>query len=280
VHLRFHDGAAEFADTAAPVYHGDPVLHTVELSLLRGGPVPGNGPPVLISVWDSAGLTGAAMATPPFPLLCSGLPLAAVPVVVAGLVRRGIGLSGVRGLRSTALDFAGQWSAAAGCASDVDTHERLYRLGTLRVPTQVRGAARPATPDETGLLIDWQCAFAAEVFGDAPDLSRARAALQAAAANRDVHLVWTVDDAPVSLAMVRSPAAGVSRIGPVFTPVEQRGRGYGSAVTAAACRWAGAVGATDVVLFTDLDNPTSNAIYQRIGFEPVADTTHLSFAAN
>jgi RimJ/RimL family protein N-acetyltransferase len=75
------------------------------------------------------------------------------------------------------------------------------------------------------------------------------------------------------------PAAGVSRIGPVYTPQAQRGRGYGWSVTAAAAQWAHHAGATDVVLFTDLANPVSNAIYRRIGFEPVADFLRVDFTA-
>jgi predicted GNAT family acetyltransferase len=71
--------------------------------------------------------------------------------------------------------------------------------------------------------------------------------------------------------------ADVSRIGPVYTPTDRRGNGYGSAVTAAAALWAREHGAQDVVLFTDVANPTSNAIYQRIGFEPVNDYARIDF---
>lgn len=79
------------------------------------------------------------------------------------------------------------------------------------------------------------------------------------------------------MAGVRSPAAGVSRIGPVYTPPEHRDHGYGSAVTAAAARWAHSAGATEVVLFADLANPVSNAIYQRIGFLAVSDWVSIGF---
>jgi GNAT superfamily N-acetyltransferase len=79
------------------------------------------------------------------------------------------------------------------------------------------------------------------------------------------------------LGELRAPAAGVSRIGPVFTPLAERGHGYGSAVTAAAADLAGRSGTPDVVLFADLANPTSNAIYQRIGFEPVVDSVRIDF---
>jgi predicted GNAT family acetyltransferase len=63
----------------------------------------------------------------------------------------------------------------------------------------------------------------------------------------------------------------------VYTPPECRGKGYGSAVTAAASQWALDAGAENVLLFTDLANPTSNSIYQRIGYRPVYDSTELAF---
>jgi predicted GNAT family acetyltransferase len=77
---------------------------------------------------------------------------------------------------------------------------------------------------------------------------------------------------------VRSPTAGVSRIGPVYTPTDTRGHGYGSAVTAAAAAWALEAGGDEVVLFTDLANPVANAVYQRIGFRPVSDFVRIDFS--
>ena len=77
--------------------------------------------------------------------------------------------------------------------------------------------------------------------------------------------------------MLRAPAAGVSRVGPVFTPRSSRGRGYGSAVTAAAASLARRDGVDDVVLFADLANPTSNAIYRRIGFEAAGVSVRVDF---
>lgn len=73
-------------------------------------------------------------------------------------------------------------------------------------------------------------------------------------------MLWEDGGTPVSMAMLRAPSAGVSRIGPVFTPSDARGRGHGSAVTAAAAKLAKDAGVDDVVLLADLANPTSNAI--------------------
>jgi len=69
------------------------------------------------------------------------------------------------------------------------------------------------------------------------------------------------------------------RLGPVYTPPEHRRHGYASALTAAACRRALDSGARHLVLFTDLANPTSNEIYQRVGFRPVEDRLRVTFAS-
>ena len=66
-------------------------------------------------------------------------------------------------------------------------------------------------------------------------------------------------------------AFGGIRLGPVYTPPGLRGRGYGAAVTAAVSRQALDLGAYEVVLYTDLTNPTSNALYPRLGYRPVED---------
>ena len=84
-------------------------------------------------------------------------------------------------------------------------------------------------------------------------------------------LLWEVDDEPVAQASARAVVAGMSRIGPVYTPPEHRNHGYAAAVTAAAARWALDQGARHVLLYTDLANPTTNRLYPRLGFRPRYD---------
>jgi predicted GNAT family acetyltransferase len=71
--------------------------------------------------------------------------------------------------------------------------------------------------------------------------------------------------------------AGQVRVDPVYTPADLRGHGYAAAVTVEVSRAALAAGATDVVLFTNATNPTSNALYQRIGYVPIADWAAYDF---
>ncbi|WP_405819688.1 GNAT family N-acetyltransferase [Streptomyces sp. NBC_00838] len=79
------------------------------------------------------------------------------------------------------------------------------------------------------------------------------------------------------MASVSPVVAGQARVSPVYTPPRLRGRGYGGAVTAAISRAARESGAEQVLLFTDLANPTSNALYRRLGYRPLTDSQALTF---
>ena len=81
---------------------------------------------------------------------------------------------------------------------------------------------------------------------------------------------WTADgDRPVSMVGHTRTVAGVTRIGPVWTPPEHRRRGYAAAATAEVAGRLRAHG--EVVLFADRANPTATGVYERIGFRPVAE---------
>ncbi|MCV7168646.1 GNAT family N-acetyltransferase [Mycobacterium manitobense] len=274
---RHHDSVDDFRATAEPLYRSDPVAHTVELTLLQSNRVPADA--VLLTLWDDATLVGAAMQTPPMPLLANAIPPGAAATVAEEVSRLRPGLPGVRGVRPATIAFADAWRTVTGRRGVVTVEERLHRLGHLRPPNGVAGRARLATTEDTALLVDWIEAFYGETFGHPRDDAAGRRLVATAFEVGDRILLWTVDAEPVGMAMLRAPAAGVARIGPVFTPADRRGRGYGSAVTAAAAAAALADGVTGVVLFTDLANPVSNAIYRRIGFEPVADCVHIDFSA-
>ncbi len=273
--VRLHDDIDDFCRAALDVYQRDPVTATVELTEMRRGLLAGDQTPLLVTVGNGGAVVGAAMQTPPFPLLCSGLPAAVIFDVIGALVRDRRDLNGVFGRRDIATQFAAAWCAATGAVSTVSMRERLYRLNTLCPPTAVKGNPRPANQGDTDLLVDWLSRFHGE--GDTPQPAATAQSVHAAQSLGDELLLWTLDGDAVSMAGVRAPVAGVSRIGPVYTPPDRRNHGYGSAVTAAAAAWARQAGAQHVVLFTDLANPVSNAIYQRIGFQPVRDSTRIDF---
>jgi predicted GNAT family acetyltransferase len=130
------------------------------------------------------------------------------------------------------------------------------------------------------LLAAWRVAF--EVEEDSPRTQPGTSVeiVAAAIGTGAGELLWEADGTAVSQAAARPVVAGMSRIGPVYTPPRHRRNGYAAAATAAAARWALDEGARTVLLFTDRSNATTNALYPRIGFVPVQDAVELLFIKN
>jgi RimJ/RimL family protein N-acetyltransferase len=218
---------------------------------------------------------GAFMHTPPFPLLLTAGAGAAAELAIA---LAGRPLSGINAYPEAAERFAAAWPGAAGGQAEVRQRQRLYRLGELTWPDPCpAGTSRVAGPADLPLVAEWFEAFGREA-GDVGGGQEAAAMARDRLGYRGVTL-WEAGGGPVSVAGVSRLVAGMVRIGPVYTPPQLRGRGYASGATAAVSRAALAAGASEVLLFTDLANPVSNSIYQRIGYQPVEDRVLLSFSA-
>jgi len=204
------------------------------------------------------------------------------PVVLAGKWDAGrpelaaliAALPGVRGI-SGAVPVVQSILAALGRGDRARRMaQRLFRLDTLIDPVGVTGRAVVATGAHRTEVRDWVTAFAleADAFG-----SRDHEFADLLIATGHCWLWLDAAGAPVSLAARRPVIGGSARVGPVYTPPAARGHGYGSAVTAAATRSIRAEGGVPV-LFTDLANPTSNKIYQALGYQPVEDRLVVTFS--
>jgi predicted GNAT family acetyltransferase len=134
-------------------------------------------------------------------------------------------------------------------------------------PRPAPGHLRAAGPSERGLLIAWEQAFALEAGVEGG--GNPGATVDARLAHGAKH-VW-VDREPVATVAVSPTIAGAARIGPVYTPPQQRRRGYASSAVAAVARNILARDADRCMLFTDLANPTSNKIYAAVGFRRRGD---------
>ncbi len=274
--VRLHDDAHDFRRVALDVYRRNPVMSTVELMVLQGHLIDRH-PGLFITVWSRNVALGAAFQTLRSPLLCGGLPLRTVGDVAAELTDVRPNLGGVHGPHAIATEFAAAWHTTTGMLGTESTAECLHRLETLDPPT-VEGQPRKADRGDENVLADWLNLFRAEALGVTIDRTTDARNIRTAKEPPDQFLLWTIDDEPVSMAGARKPTAGVSRIGPVYTPAGCRGHGYGAATTAAAAAWALEAGAEEVVLFTDLTNPAVDHIYQRIGFRPVSRFVRIDFS--
>jgi GNAT superfamily N-acetyltransferase len=271
---------AEYIATAGEFLRSRPVQHTIQLTVVESlrarGLATFGQPAPLFGWWRAPGgeIAAALLHTPPYPVLLTPLPEEAVQPLAKALLARGRPLPGVNAEQATAAAFAAAWSALTGGSAREARRSRLFRLGELTPPAPLPpGTPRVAAAADHALLESWLVAFGEEIN----DAQRDPAEVIADRVSYAGLTLWEVDGTAVSLAGQNRPAAGVVRVGPVYTPREHRQRGYGGAVTTAVCRAALGAGAAEVVLFTDLANPTSNALYQRLGFLAVDDLLGLSF---
>ena len=276
VNVALYSSPDGFGPVARWVYRRDPVSFTTELTTLRTSTWPGGH--LLLAAYDCDGVAGAALQMRDAVLLVSGLPPAFAKEAVAALAPVRADLPAVRGTPSSATAFSQAWTEVTGTTATTSFEETLYRLGELVPPLGGVGEPRPAGLEDGVLLVEWLDAFFVEAFDCASNPEASRAVLADIAATGGRVVLWTVDGAPVAMARVHGCLLGMSRIGPVYTPPEHRGRGYGAAVTAEAVRLASQMGARDVVLFADVANPVSNRIYRRLGFVPAGAHVQYAFA--
>ena len=277
--LQIYDDPRAFRALADPFYGTDTLRHTVALTVMaRFFGVAREHQPIMGTLHEDGALVGVALRTPPWPVIVSGLPTdpEAVESFLTQWLEADPEFPGVSGPVENAEAVADVWTKMTGGTTKVTLASRLFRLGEL-VPPTTAGHAREATEDDLDLLVKWRSDFEVEALGfqRAPD--EGPASVRRMFENRDSIILWEAGGEPVAWAVASAPIGGMSRVGPVYTPPEHREHGYGSAVTAAVSRHAMDAGAKDVILFTDLTNPVSNSIYQKIGYRPVYDSAELEF---
>jgi hypothetical protein len=289
--LQFCTDPAEFLAAAGDRLASDAAVSTVVTTIAHrmvSRRADGVSPPErdwwLVVRDSSGGAVGAAMRTAtfaPYPPFLLPMPNEAAVALARALHARGEEVLGVNGALPAVELFATELARLRGGRVQVAQHTRLHELGELSRPTPVPGRLMVATEGDLELATEWFAAFmgdADEQAGrprgtsahDAPDRSEMLRKL------RDGCLWFWVDETGerVHLTGANAPSFGVSRIGPVYTPPDQRGRGWASNAVAEVSHRIQAEGVR-VCLFTDQANPTSNKIYAALGYRPTVDMANL-----
>jgi predicted GNAT family acetyltransferase len=231
----------------------------------------------LAAVADDDRVVGAAWMTPPHNLGISHVDDVAALDVLADDIRDAYGtVPGVLASTEVARRFVTIWSGRIDGAGHLHMPQRIYECTQVSPPSGVPGEARMVTAGDRDLLITWRRAFAVEAVGETDTASERSVDNWLNDEHSSGCVVWCDPD-PVSMVGFGSPSPNGMRIAPVYTPPEVRGHGYASACTAEATRRILSGRRRFVFLYTDLNNPTSNSIYQKIGYCPVCDVEQWRF---
>jgi GNAT superfamily N-acetyltransferase len=206
-----------------------------------------------------------------FPAALTPMPAEAARAAVEAMASDGVSLSGVNGEVATAAVFAGHWAEVCAVGARPLIGMRLQQLGQLHQPSGVPGLDRTAGVDDLDLLCQWMDAFAD--FTNEPPASEADVRRRI---ETDQLTVREVDGLAVCMVGHTAPVNGMVRIGPVFTPPEQRRHGYAGACVGTVSAQARSEG-HGCILYTDLGNPTSNSVYRALGYRTISETIRYAF---
>lgn len=275
-----HAGAAEFLARAEAWLLGAEAEHNLILGIagrLRDGVSPYGEPVSLLTVEAEGRVEGCAWRTPPFSLGLTRMPPAALPALIARVAEIHGELPGVLGPPALAAAAAALWIEGQPLRARPQMAMTIYALDALIPPAPPPpGRARLARAEDRALLEAWTEAMHAETFGD--PARRLPPGIVERLLAAGALLVWE-DGEPVSMAAATAPTPSGIRINHVYTPPARRRLGYASACVGALCAAQLAAGRRFCYLYADAANPTSNGIYRRLGFEPVAEAAQIEFVA-
>lgn len=186
-----------------------------------------------------------------------------------------VSIPGVIGPPSYVHKFIREWKKLTGVEANVHMKQLIYRLDKVNDLDWTKGKLVKACPGEEKLLAGWLELFGIEVNEPLPkDRAKQMAASFIKAGSA---YLWKVNGIPVSMVnQARRTKNGIT-INGVFTPNEYKQKGYATSAVAALSQSLLNEGSLFCSLYTDLDNPTSNSIYKKIGYYPIGKSVVYQF---
>lgn len=235
--------------------------------------------PWFCTIDDDSGINAMAWRTPPYQpglLHISGDPGTAASLLLDAIRTRWPVIPGAMGDREIIEPFVREWCRLQGVTVLQRMQQRLYRLDKITDIDPAPGDIRRATMDDRPLVEKWMHGFMVDCFGLSAS-SRPQQDMRSILEKGNLFL-WEDNGISVSMCGKTRPTYTGMTIGLVYTPPEQRGRGYATSCVAAVCREILTSGKTFCTLYADLANPYSNAAYVNVGFYPVCDSLDCTFS--
>jgi len=274
------ESAEKFLALAQPILEVQESINSLMLGLclrLKSEPDRENCQPRYCLVRDeSKTIRIVAMMTPPHKLiLYSPNPSPeAYTFLAANLCAANWPIPAVFAENQTAVDFAEIWGRMTDQTLRFGMKQRLFELRKVNPVSYPPGMMRIATETDLDLVKMWSRCFYDECFdGDPRNESDA---LAERLVQRESVYFWVHNEVCCMAARNRPTLNGES-VSYVYTPERNRKKGYATRLVAELSQKILSEGKSFCNLFTDLANPTSNSIYQKIGYKPIADLVDILF---
>ena len=234
---------------------------------------------ILITVDEKKKIKLVSLRTPPFNQLISYTDdLKSIDILAKELLQKNIELPGVLGLKEGAKNFAQLWCENKKMNSQLIRNERVYKLEKVAEETLGDRDFIIGTEVNQTLILNWAKKFILEALPETEEsqITRSQEALVEDIKNKKLFLLMDKNEV-VSMARKAGKTPNGNLVNLVYTPPELRRRGYATECVARLSKHLLEEGNKFCFLFTDLMNPVSNSIYQKIGYHPVIDVDEYKF---
>lgn len=270
----------QFLEESESLLYRDEPTNSLMLGLCENMAASSDPPkevPLLLRVVKNGVTLTAALQTPPMNLVITYASKDELKVLADYLAKEQVQFPGVVGPAQESEVFASIWTDLSGQKFTLGMGQKIYKIENVLQP-RANGDLRPAMKGETELVTQWTTEFANESLPP-PERKGYEHWLQLAIRKIEKEQVylWIFDGKPVSMAHVGRPTRNGISVSGVYTPPHLRKNGYASAVVAHVSQKMIDSGKKFCVLYTDLSNPTSNKIYQNVGYKEVSDSKHFLF---
>lgn len=282
---RFYDDINEFYKVAYPFLLEHEAENNLPLAILislkKNIDNSGEEKPLLFILTKAKIVKLIAIRTPSRDLLISYTDdLSTIDALTDALRKRGEKLPGVLSFQEAADKFAEQWCEKNSLKCDLFRKERIYRLIKVSEETLGNREFSVASKVHQKLVFQWVREMMNEAIINTTeaDIQRMIEILREEFDRDRSHMYLLFEsDEPVSMAREAIKTPNGVFVNFVYTPIPLRRRGYATECVAKLSKHLLEEGNRYCFLFTDLSNPTSNSIYQKIGYNHVIDDNHYKF---
>ena len=280
--IKIFEDIHEYYTLVSPFLMQNEAKNNLILALLNGlykNPLKYGKFPILIAFLDKNKVVFTGMRTPPHnQILAFTENIEYVDMFSSFVHEQKQEIPGVLGFKEGALRFAQKWEELNQTPYKLDMHERIYELTEVNPVTLGKNKFRQIKLQDIDIIVKWIRAMQLEAMGI--KMTEDDKTLKNDLIKDDVWKSFYVlckDDGLVTMAKRAGTTPTGQLVNYVYTPPELRRNGYATECVAKLSQLCLDEGKQRCLLFTDLNNPTSNKIYQKIGYIPVVDVDMYKF---
>lgn len=270
VELLKYENLLQFKEEVTAFLEQDEVVNNLSLGVLKSAE---KTPLLMAVVKRDEEIVWAMLQTQPDKIILSkaaSFSSDELPLIAERMHHEFESIPGLIGDRKLIVELSGYLSKLRGVAATVEMDQGLYKLEKVKGKIGSKGKLRALTEQEHILVKEWVYQFCKDV--NLP-ITMDEAGAKADELIRKGRLMgWEIGGEIVSMANATRPTERNITVNFVYTPIKHRKKGFASDCVAALSQMLLDQGYQTTSLYTDLSNPTSNKIYQEIGYEWVADS--------